>query len=115
VTVIPCGDGPSVDLAAAMKELGSREIGSVLLEGGGKLNGAMLEAGLIDKMVLYYAPKLIGGDLAPSNFSFPGRKLMSDAIMLDRVQVEMAGEDICVIGYPRNRAGQEQPGGAKGE
>lgn len=106
VTVIPCGDGSSVDLTAALKELGSREIGSVLLEGGGKLNGAMLEAGLIDKMVLYYAPKLIGGDMAPSNFSFPGRKLMSDAILLDHVQVEMAGDDICVIGYPRNRAGQ---------
>ncbi|WP_371825267.1 bifunctional diaminohydroxyphosphoribosylaminopyrimidine deaminase/5-amino-6-(5-phosphoribosylamino)uracil reductase RibD [Paenibacillus soyae] len=112
VAVVAAGDGPAVDLTAALKELGRREIGSVLLEGGGKLNGAMLEAGLIDKMVLYYAPKLIGGDLAPSNFSFEGRKLMSEAIMLDRVQVEMAGEDICVIGYPRNRSGH---GEAKGE
>ncbi|MEK3881506.1 bifunctional diaminohydroxyphosphoribosylaminopyrimidine deaminase/5-amino-6-(5-phosphoribosylamino)uracil reductase RibD [Paenibacillus sp. PL2-23] len=104
ITVISCGDGPSVDLSAAMKELGARDIGSILLEGGGKLNGAMLDAGLIDKMILYYAPKLIGGDLAPASFSFPGRKLMSEAIMLDGVQVEMAGEDICVTGYPRNRA-----------
>ena len=115
VTVIACGDGPSVDLATAMRELGRREIGSVLLEGGGKLNGAMLEAGLIDKMVLYFAPKLIGGDLAPSNFSFAGRKLMSDAIMLDRVRTEMAGEDICVIGYPRNRASYDSNDGLKGE
>lgn len=101
VQVIPCGDGPVVDLAFAMKELGKREISSILLEGGGKLNGAMLELGLIDKCVLYYAPKLIGGELAPQNFTFAGRKLMSQAIVLENVQVEMAGDDICVVGYPR--------------
>lgn len=104
VTVIACGDGNEVDLRAAMIELGSREIGSILLEGGGKLNGAMLDAGLIDKMILFYAPKLIGGDHAPANFSFPGRKWMSDAILLDDVQAEMAGGDICVTGYPRYEA-----------
>lgn len=104
VTVMACGDGSEVDLRAAMIELGSREIGSILLEGGGKLNGAMLDAGLIDKMILFYAPKLIGGDHAPANFSFPGRKMMSDAILLDHVEVEMAGDDICVTGYPRYEA-----------
>ncbi|RIX53436.1 bifunctional diaminohydroxyphosphoribosylaminopyrimidine deaminase/5-amino-6-(5-phosphoribosylamino)uracil reductase RibD [Paenibacillus nanensis] len=104
VTVIPCGEGAEVDLRAAMKELGGREIGSILLEGGGKLNGAMLDAGLIDKMVLFFAPKLIGGDQAPVSFSFPGRPKMSDAIVLEHVQVEMAGDDICVTGYPRYEA-----------
>ncbi|MFD0586850.1 bifunctional diaminohydroxyphosphoribosylaminopyrimidine deaminase/5-amino-6-(5-phosphoribosylamino)uracil reductase RibD [Paenibacillus sp. GCM10027627] len=100
VTVIPCGDGSTVDLMLAMAQLGEKEIGSILLEGGGKLNGAMLDAGLIDKIHLYFAPKLIGGAEAPQNFSFPGRQLMSEAIAINEMTAEMAGNDICVTGYP---------------
>lgn len=100
VEVIPCGAGQAVDLRLGMQRLAEREIGSVLLEGGGKLNGAMLEAELVHKIVLYMAPKLIGGDEAPLSFRFPGRDRMSDAIQLERMQVEMAGDDIRITGYP---------------
>ncbi|MBH5318011.1 bifunctional diaminohydroxyphosphoribosylaminopyrimidine deaminase/5-amino-6-(5-phosphoribosylamino)uracil reductase RibD [Paenibacillus sp. GSMTC-2017] len=100
VEIIVCGDGRDVDLMYGMKELGKNEIGSILLEGGGKLNGAMLDAGLIDKVILFFAPKIIGGQLAPQNFTFNGRKLMSEAIQLGQMKIEMAGEDICVTGYP---------------
>ncbi len=100
VEIVSCGPGPSVDLKLAMRQLAEREIGSVLLEGGGKLNGSMLEAELIDKVILYMAPKLIGGDEAPQSFRFPGREFMSDAIALDKLQVEMAGADIRITGYP---------------
>ncbi|WP_053376711.1 bifunctional diaminohydroxyphosphoribosylaminopyrimidine deaminase/5-amino-6-(5-phosphoribosylamino)uracil reductase RibD [Paenibacillus sp. FJAT-27812] len=100
VEVVVCGADAKVDLSAAMKKLGELEIGSILLEGGGQLNGAMLEAGLIDKIVLYYAAKIIGGTDAPGTFTFAGFEKMADAIQLERVSVEMAGEDICVSGYP---------------
>lgn len=100
VEVIPCGDGAQVDLNAAMVKLGELEIGSILLEGGGKLNGAMLQLGLIDKIVLHYATKIIGGAEAPGTFTFDGIEKMADAITLERVSVEMAGDDICVSGYP---------------
>jgi diaminohydroxyphosphoribosylaminopyrimidine deaminase/5-amino-6-(5-phosphoribosylamino)uracil reductase len=100
VEVVVCGTDAKVDLAAAMKKLGELEIGSILLEGGGQLNGAMLEAGLIDKIVLYYAAKIIGGADAPGTFTFAGIEKMADAIQLEQVSVEMAGEDICVSGYP---------------
>jgi diaminohydroxyphosphoribosylaminopyrimidine deaminase/5-amino-6-(5-phosphoribosylamino)uracil reductase len=100
VEVVVCGTGAKVDLGAAMKKLGEFEIGSILLEGGGQLNGAMLEAGLIDKIVLYYAAKIIGGTDAPGTFTFTGFEKMADAIQLERVSVEMAGEDICISGYP---------------
>lgn len=100
IEIISCGDGEEVDLLYAMSELGKQEIGSILLEGGGKLNGAMLEAGLIDKVILFFAPKIIGGDLAPQNFAFKGRTLMDHAIQLKGIKVEMAGDDICVTGYP---------------
>lgn len=100
IEVLACGAGAKVDLHEAMKKLGELEIGSILLEGGGQLNGAMLEAGLIDKIILYYATKIIGGADAPGTFTFAGIEKMADAIELDRVKVEMAGADICVSGYP---------------
>lgn len=105
VEVLTCGDGPHVDLPLALSELGKRDIASILLEGGGGLAGAMLERRLIDKMALFYAPKIIGGgSSAPSNFAFEGFERMSDAIELDRLRVEQFGSDICLIGYPRYKA-----------
>ncbi|UKS31155.1 bifunctional diaminohydroxyphosphoribosylaminopyrimidine deaminase/5-amino-6-(5-phosphoribosylamino)uracil reductase RibD [Paenibacillus sp. HWE-109] len=101
VTVLTCGDGPRVDLLLAMRQLGEREIGSILLEGGGQLNGAMLEQRLIDNLVLMFAPKLIGGGhAAPMNIHFEGFAKMEQAITLDRVKVEQFGPDISISGYP---------------
>jgi diaminohydroxyphosphoribosylaminopyrimidine deaminase/5-amino-6-(5-phosphoribosylamino)uracil reductase len=105
IRVISCGAGPRVDLPSAMSKLGELEIGSILLEGGGTLNGAMLERKLIDKMVLFFAPKIIGGRQAPSSFDFAGFERMQDAVQLKKLKVEQFGEDVCLIGYPDyNRA-----------
>lgn len=100
VTVIACGDGKRVDLPLAMQKLAEREIASILLEGGGTLNGAMLAHGLIDKMVLFYAPKIIGGAEAPANFQMTGIEKMADAYRLERVQIETFGDNVGIIGYP---------------
>ncbi|HEX7057572.1 MAG TPA: bifunctional diaminohydroxyphosphoribosylaminopyrimidine deaminase/5-amino-6-(5-phosphoribosylamino)uracil reductase RibD [Bacilli bacterium] len=97
---VVCGAGPHVDLPLAMERLGEMEIGSILLEGGGKLNGSMLAQGLVDKMVLFFAPKLIGGAQSPPNFVFPGFARMDEAIRLKNMRVETIGEDICITGYP---------------
>lgn len=94
------GSGPRVDLQEGMRRLGEREIGSVLLEGGGRLNGAMLELGLIDKCYLFYAPKIIGGAASPGNFQFAGFERMKEALPLTNLSVQTFGDDICVIGYP---------------
>lgn len=98
VEVLTCGSGPHIDLTRAMELLGRLEIGSILLEGGGRLNGAMLEDELIDKVILYYAAKIVGGPVGA--FTFPGIERMADAVKLRDVEVEMAGEDIRVVGYP---------------
>ncbi|ANY68810.1 riboflavin biosynthesis protein RibD [Paenibacillus sp. BIHB 4019] len=103
VELIRAGTGKQVDLPQAMRKLGELEIGSILLEGGGKLNGAMLTAGLIDKIMLYMAPKIIGGAAAPGTFDFEGFEKMAQAIELERMQVEQAGADICISGYPAYR------------
>ncbi|WP_042162622.1 bifunctional diaminohydroxyphosphoribosylaminopyrimidine deaminase/5-amino-6-(5-phosphoribosylamino)uracil reductase RibD [Paenibacillus gorillae] len=100
VELVRAGEGEHVDLKEAMRKLGEAEIGSILLEGGGKLNGAMLKAGLIDKIMIYMATKIIGGLQAPGTFTFDGFEKMAQAIELERVAVEMAGEDICIAGYP---------------
>lgn len=106
ITVIEAGVGPKVDLALAMKCLGEREIGSILLEGGGTLNGAMLEAQLIDKCYLFITPKLIGGRVAGrGSFEWAGRDRMEDAVSLTRMRMKQFGDDFCLIGYPRYERG----------
>lgn len=104
--VLRAGKGPQVDLQEAMRQLGSREIGSILLEGGGQLNGAMLKQQLIDKMVLFIAPKLIGGGSSSrSSFEFDGFERMDQAISLENIRVQRFEEDICITGYPRYKGG----------
>ena len=92
VDVILCrASGGRIDLRDAMRKLGERELSSALLEGGGKLNGAMLEAGLVDKAVIFYAPKIIGG-AGPGLFDFPGFERMRDAIRLEKVDIARYGD-----------------------
>ncbi|TVY04521.1 bifunctional diaminohydroxyphosphoribosylaminopyrimidine deaminase/5-amino-6-(5-phosphoribosylamino)uracil reductase RibD [Cohnella terricola] len=98
--VLRVGSGDRVDLIEAMIELGKREIGSILLEGGGVLNGAMLQAGLIDKIMLFYAPIIVGGEGSPSAFAFKGPEFMSDALRLENVTMQSSGQDWCIAGYP---------------
>ncbi|MHA0855508.1 bifunctional diaminohydroxyphosphoribosylaminopyrimidine deaminase/5-amino-6-(5-phosphoribosylamino)uracil reductase RibD [Paenibacillus sp. CMAA1364] len=100
VIILQCGEGPRVDLRLAMTELGDIQISSILLEGGGTLNGAMLHAQLIDRIILYLAPKIIGGINAPSSFSFEGKELMKDAVYLESLEVEQLGDNLCISGIP---------------
>ncbi|MEK5031333.1 bifunctional diaminohydroxyphosphoribosylaminopyrimidine deaminase/5-amino-6-(5-phosphoribosylamino)uracil reductase RibD [Paenibacillus sp. FSL R7-0302] len=101
VEVIAAGSGPRVDLQAAMAALGAMEIGSILLEGGGTLNGAMLAEGLVDRVVLFFAPKIVGGGAqAAGTFDFGGVELMRDAIQLEGLEVEVLGDNVCISGTP---------------
>lgn len=99
ITVIICGSGPYVDLPFAMKKLGELEISSILLEGGGTLNGSMLEAGLIDRITLFFAPKIIGGTL--STFAFDGFEKMNQAVTLDELEIETLEDNVYISGLPR--------------
>ncbi|MEW4370337.1 bifunctional diaminohydroxyphosphoribosylaminopyrimidine deaminase/5-amino-6-(5-phosphoribosylamino)uracil reductase RibD [Paenibacillus kandeliae] len=99
VRVIISGEGPHVDLKQAMKLLGEWEISSILLEGGGQLNGAMLEAGLVDRITLFFAPKLIGGNL--STFTFDGFETMNQAVTLEELEVETLDDNVCISGLAR--------------
>lgn len=100
VEVLTCGNSPRVDLQLAMILLGQREIGSILLEGGGTLNGSMLEERLVDRIVLFMAPKIVGGLGAPSSFMFSGVEQMSDALTLKDLEIEQLDDNLCIRGIP---------------
>ena len=88
-----------VDLEALLEELGRRGISGVLLEGGATLNGAMLERRLVDKVMFFLAPTLIGGRDAPGAIGGVGAAELSDAPRLVDVQWQACGADLCVTGY----------------
>jgi diaminohydroxyphosphoribosylaminopyrimidine deaminase/5-amino-6-(5-phosphoribosylamino)uracil reductase len=90
------------DLRAVVEELGRREVTSVLLEAGAELNGAALEAGVVDKVFLYYAPKILGGSGALPMAGGRGRRAMRDAIAVQRIRHYPFGEDFAVEGYLRD-------------
>lgn len=81
-----------------MKKLGEMEIDSVLIEGGGTINASALEAGIVNKVYAYIAPKLIGGKEALSPVTGKGIKDMKDAIKLKDVETQKIGNDILIIG-----------------
>ncbi len=93
VEVVPCGDGPRVDLAGAMADLYRHEVVAVLVEGGATLAGALVDADLFDKVVRYMAPRVIGGDQAPGPLRGAGVDRLRDTPLLEFVSVETAGTD----------------------
>jgi diaminohydroxyphosphoribosylaminopyrimidine deaminase/5-amino-6-(5-phosphoribosylamino)uracil reductase len=87
-----------IQLDALLRDLGAKEITSVLIEGGGDILGQALDRRLIDKVRIYVAPVLTGG---PSiAFAGNGAGATSAAPRLGRVRYEKIGADICIVGYP---------------
>ena len=88
-----------VDLKSLLQHLAQRGINEVLVEAGQRLNGGLLEAGLIDEFIFYYAPKLMGGD-AKAMFAFPELKNMSQIRDLKILDVRQVGQDIRLRAKP---------------
>lgn len=86
--------GGRVDLNALMERLGESGIDSVLLEGGGMLNWAALESGIVQKVKAYIAPKLFGGADARSPVEGLGVEIPARAVQLKNTTVSKVGEDI---------------------
>ena len=101
VVSLPDADGKRVDLRAVMNYLGEQQVDSVLLEGGGTLNGEALRLGLVHKVQAYIAPKLIGGASAHGPVGGPGIAKMADALQLADLTITRLGEDILIEGRIR--------------
>ena len=95
---LPAGPG-GVDLYALLRALGGREMTSVLCEGGGRIVSSLLARRLAGKIIFYYAPKIIGGQSAPTAVAGPGIQEMKDALRVTDTQIERSGPDFAVTGY----------------
>jgi diaminohydroxyphosphoribosylaminopyrimidine deaminase / 5-amino-6-(5-phosphoribosylamino)uracil reductase len=97
---LPDGGG-RVDLAGVLQMLASREINEVHVEAGAKLNGALLEAGLIDELLLYVAPSLIG-DSARGMFELAQPlAALARRVALEWQSVERIGDDVRIVARVR--------------
>jgi diaminohydroxyphosphoribosylaminopyrimidine deaminase/5-amino-6-(5-phosphoribosylamino)uracil reductase len=87
------------DFAAIVQRLGELEVTSLLIEGGALVNGAALASGEVDKVFLYYAPKIFGEGAVPF---LAGESLHGRAQCVQRYELHRFGEDFAVEGYLRD-------------
>ena len=85
-----------IDLKYVMAELGKMGINRVLLEGGGELAASMLAEGLVDKGIVFIAPKIVGGRDAKTPVEGEGIELMREALAASRPKVRRFGDDVAL-------------------
>ena len=89
-------DKHRVSLLACLERLGKMDITSVLLEGGSVLNAAALRAGIVNRVRLYVAPLLLGGQDAKGLIGGRSPQKLSEAIRLTDMNVGRAGTDLVI-------------------
>jgi diaminohydroxyphosphoribosylaminopyrimidine deaminase/5-amino-6-(5-phosphoribosylamino)uracil reductase len=89
--------GGHVDLHAVIRHLGNRQALNLILEAGAELNGAALDAGIVDKMILFYAPKVMGTGGVP--MASIHSDWFADSPALQNMRVRPCGVDFMVEGY----------------
>lgn len=89
-----------IGLRDLLRRLTRLEISHVLVEGGGSLVASFLEDGLVDKVLIFISPKIIGGQTSPTSVEGRGINRLSQAIKLKNFSVRKFGKDLLVEGYP---------------
>ena len=92
-----------VDLRAFLSRMGEMGMMSLLVEGGSRVNGAFLDEGLVDKLLLFLSPRVMGDPLALGIFQGRGVDRLDDSASVKDVRVRRIGEDILVEGYMEGR------------
>lgn len=92
--VLPAHHG-RVDLVLLMMQLGKRQINQLWVEAGPQLCGALLQAGLVDELIVYLAPKVLGSD-GRGLLNLPGLERLADAPTLSFSEVRQVGPDLCL-------------------
>lgn len=94
------GAGDRVDLDAALEWLGRNEVAGLLVEGGGTLASSFFERRLVDKVLLVYSPKLVGGREAPAFIAGDkGAACLQDGVILKETRSFALGPDLIMEGY----------------
>jgi diaminohydroxyphosphoribosylaminopyrimidine deaminase/5-amino-6-(5-phosphoribosylamino)uracil reductase len=86
-----------VDLRDLLAKLAERGVTHLLVEGGARVHARFLAEGLVDRVAVFVAPKLLGGEGVPLAAG-PGPRRMADALRLEDVEVERVGQDVLVQG-----------------
>ncbi|MDO9566582.1 MAG: bifunctional diaminohydroxyphosphoribosylaminopyrimidine deaminase/5-amino-6-(5-phosphoribosylamino)uracil reductase RibD [Candidatus Desulfaltia sp.] len=94
----PVKDG-MIDLDQLMDRLGDLGITSLLIEGGGSVIASALKAGIVDKVIFFYAPKILGGDDGMPICKGPGPALMDGCMPVKDIHVRRFGDDVMIEGY----------------
>ncbi len=100
-TLAPVPHDGRPDMVQVFRRLAELEITSVLVEGGAMVNWACLQSGMVDKVWIFYAPKILGGAAAVP-FLSSGFARMSDAVQVHNIAVHRFGDDFAVEGYLRD-------------
>jgi len=100
VKVFVTGQKDKVCPAEVLQILGEQMISSLLIEGGSEINASFFEGKHVDKVVIYMAPKLLGGKNAPTFLEGTGIEKMNDAVEVTDVSIQMLGKDFKFTGYP---------------
>ena len=88
-----------IDMSALMDQLGELEICSLLIEGGSRVLASAFKAGIVDKVLFFYAPKILGGDDGVPICSGPGAELMNQSTAVKEIAVRRFADDILIEGY----------------
>lgn len=98
ILIVPLYRGKT-DLLELLRELGLRQVLSLLVEGGGGLLGGFFDRKLVDKVQAIIAPMIIGGERSPTAVAGHGAHRMDEAMRLRETAVERLGSDLLVTGY----------------
>ncbi len=95
VVVLPEAGNQKVDLRAMMLDLGQREINELHVEAGFKLNGSLIKARVVDELLVYTAPRLLGPGMGMANT--PALAALAESVQLRFISAEMVGEDLRIV------------------
>jgi diaminohydroxyphosphoribosylaminopyrimidine deaminase/5-amino-6-(5-phosphoribosylamino)uracil reductase len=99
---LPRAAGGGIDLGVLMDRLGGMGVTSVLVEGGSRVMASALKSGVADKIMFFYAPKILGGDDGFPICRGGAPALMRDCIPIKDMAVRRFGEDVMIEGYVDN-------------
>ncbi len=96
-----------LDLEAILRTLGRRGMTQVMVEAGGTLNSSFLFGNYVDRVVMFVAPKIIGGTGAPGPYGGAGSDLLTDAVELEEIIVSQKGPDLMIEGFVKRRESRD--------
>lgn len=90
-----------IEMQPLLNRLGKMGITSLLIEGGSRVIASALSSGIVDKVLFFYAPKILGGDDGIPICRGPGPELMKDCIRIKNIRVQRFDDDVLIEGYIR--------------